>query len=175
MPPEHEGGTERLREIAMDYFEQHPEAKAGVNAAHYAYHARADEPGGHHFGDHWGDPDYRHRPCCWCGRTRWDVRYSEADPRCTGRPDAEGIIRGEEERFIALLERAPETLRRFGPENPTAMTGAELAVFQHTHGLVPETVEYAIEELTGEPHTFSQAVHDEFEEAMNQHRAASAA
>lgn len=150
-------------ERAAEIVRSTPGGIAGVDGAFFAYHASPKE-GGHYFYDQYWDADYRHRPCIWCGHTRWQVRYEMLVPTCSGPPDIDGSIRDEEAMFLRLLERAPQTLRRFGPENPADMSGADLATFQHTHGLSPDM----IENETGV--RFSDAVMADFEAEMDGHR-----
>ena len=113
-----------------------PGGVAGVNAAFFAYHATPAE-GGHHFGDHSGDPDYRHRPCAWCGRTRWTVRHESADPVCVGKPDTAAVVSGEEARYLRLLERAPSLIARVVGYGATP-TPEQVAFLHGTHGVPPD-------------------------------------
>lgn len=162
-----------IRSLASDLERTGYDINAGMEAAQFAYHKDTSDASGHDFTDREEDEDYRHRPCKACGRTRFEVRYEGGDPSCEKAFTIEGVIHKEEQKFIRLLERAPKVMRKHGPDNPKEMTGKDLAVMQHTHGLVPETVEYAIEEMSGEPFFFSQGVHDEFQAEMDRHREAS--
>jgi ribosomal protein S14 len=124
--------------IAAQYFAEHPEAKADVIKAYYAYHAPHFrlEPKGHNF-----PSGSRESQCVWCGRSREMVRHDQLPPVCLERPELRevaDVIRAEEEKAFALLARArtdvPKLVARLG------MSGETLAVLHHTHGHDPETV-----------------------------------
>lgn len=152
--------------IAQDYFERRPEMKVQVDHAYYAYHATRLEPGGHLFEDQPGSPNYRHVPCGFCGRTRYDVRYSDDDPRCPGPLDVSAIVLREEEAFLKLLKNAPEKVRKH-VGRVEDLTGEMLAWLHHTHGIVPETVESAFGT------TLSTELMEAYEEATGVHKKAS--
>jgi len=119
------------------YFRQHPEAKDGVVKAHYAYHAlRSEDIRSHEFAS-----VLRGAPCLGCGRTRERVRWDDLPAHCL-RPlpslNAEGIIRGEELKALALLEKAEKTVPKIVAK--LGMSGETLAVLYHTYGYDPETV-----------------------------------
>lgn len=129
------------------YFEEHPEARAGVMKAFYAFnagHYRAEELPVHNF-----TSAARLSQCVWCGRSREDVRYDDLPPECLKRPaDADksiaAVIYGEEERCFAIMDKAkthiPKLLEKLGP-----LTGELLAVLHHTYGYPPEVVEDVVE------------------------------
>lgn len=127
-----------LKQIAVRYFEEHPQARDGVMKAYYAYHANHFrlEPKGHNFTS--GD---RHSKCLWCGRSREMVRHDNLPPECLERPKVANIedsILDEEVSALNLLSRAekevPNLLRKMG------VSGKTLAVLHHTYGYPPETV-----------------------------------
>ena len=59
------------------------------------------------------------------------------------------VLRGEEQRFGALLTRGRKVLAQLGPDRP--LTEADLAYLHETHGLPPELVNELVTGLNAEP------------------------
>lgn len=120
----------------QEYFDQHAEAKDGINKAGFAFHTERNEPGGHYFLS-----SLRESACHWCGRTREDVRYDDLPGPCENHqypPDIKGIITGEEQRYFNLLKKGKEFIPKF--ISKYGMSGESLAVLHNTHGYDIETV-----------------------------------
>lgn len=132
--------TEKQRRMTLQtaarIVRETPGGVAGVSGAFFAYHATPAE-GGHHFSDHYLDPDYRHRPCLWCGRTRWQVRHEDIVPACSGPPDTARIVTDEEARFFAVVERAPSVIAKHIGTG-TRPTPEQVAFLHDTHGIPPD-------------------------------------
>jgi hypothetical protein len=134
-----------LKEIAAEYFADHPEEKDGVMKVYHAYHVahfRLDG-GAHNFLS-----SSRTCECFWCGRTRQDVRWDDLPPECQNRPsDADlgigEVLESEEKKAHAIYEKAkvhvPRLVKKMG------MSGETLATLHHTHGYDPETVSGVVE------------------------------
>lgn len=127
-----------LRQIANEYFDQHPEARDGVMKAYYAFHAGHFrlEAHGHNFLS-----ASRQSKCAWCGRSREQVRYDDLPAQCQNRPDLPEVvdaIQSEEERTFALLTHAEKDVPRLVAK--MGMSGDTLAILHHTYGYDPETV-----------------------------------
>lgn len=128
------------KEIARQYFEEHPEEKDGVLKAWYAFHAphwrvMPDMPL-HNF-----TSSQRWSKCINCGRSREEVRYDELSPRCLQhvKPmDIAEVLADEARSFLALLERAKTFVPKFIEKNK--LNGETLAILHHTYGCDPETV-----------------------------------
>lgn len=72
-----------------------------------------------------------------------------------------GIIRGEEEKYLALLDRAPKIVTKWFKHRE--VTGETLAQLWHTHGLDVSVVEAVIG-------TQSTAMHEAFQRARDVHK-----
>lgn len=127
-----------LKEIALNYFESNPRDE--VMKAFYAYHASISEPGAHNF-----DSTCPDSFCRWCNKTRTDVRWDDLPAKCQMRPASADrpiadIIREEEEKFHALLERGkteiPKLVRKYGG----VLNEEMFSKLWDTHGYDEETV-----------------------------------
>lgn len=157
--------NEILRCIAVDYFNDHSDARDEVMKAYFAYqagHFRA-EPAGHNF-----PSSLRISKCLWCSRSREMVRWDELPPQCQKRPkmaDAAEVISSEEEKFFSLLNRAslevPKIIKKRG------MSGETLAFLHQTHGYDPEIVSGVV--------NVPQFLMREYHEKMDEERARSRA
>lgn len=158
--------------LVRQFFSDHPEHMDGVKRATFAYHMNHREPGVHYFAG-----TMRDAPCRWCGQTREGVRWDwyGKPPTCEARPkwadeSIESVIAREEKQFEKVLERA----KKLATEIDVAkLTGEELAVLHHTHGVDPSMLEVALMEA-GKP-TPSQEAHDAYQSAMATERARSKA
>ena len=135
----------RDREIVKKYLINHPDGVDEIARAYYAYHATWMDTGAHSFTN--SSPDSK---CIWCGQTREGVRwnYYGLTPKCTRRPSEadtfvgiEDVLNSEETRFGKLLTKAEEIAKEL---DPPALTGEQLAIFHHTHGIDPSMLESAL-------------------------------
>lgn len=124
---------DKIRQIALEYFETHPEAKADMIRK-----GRKEWRSSHRF--HYSKGETR----CWICGTDW---YSKDIDECPGfkRSDSSisGVIRSEEEKAFDLMEKCERDVARIVPQ--MGMNGKTLAVLHHTYGHDPETVLTAIE------------------------------
>jgi len=144
--------------IAARYFDEHPDAMDGLKKAHYAWHATNYDAGAHSF-YHQG----RQCECAHCGRTREDVRYDELPAQCQKRPerlDIADTIRGEEEKYRALLRRGKDEIPRLIAKH--GMSGATLALLQQTYGYDVDVVTTYVD--------VPKDLQDDFHDAMERHR-----
>lgn len=130
-------------ETALAYCEAHPEAKDIIIRAAYAYHMEPHELFSHNFSG-----QERNATCYLCGQSREGVRWNwyNKSPRCEGRsikerPDICGIISTEEKKFSKTLERADKISASM---DVNTVTGEELAVIHHTHGVPLSVLEDAL-------------------------------
>jgi hypothetical protein len=127
-----------LRPVVLQYLEDHPEAMDSVTKAYLAYHLphfRLD-PRGHNFLN-----GSRDSACCWCGRTRDQVRHDDLPAGCQNRPELPDIaetLHGEESAAYALMNRAEHDAQKLAAK--MGMNGKTLAILHHTYGHHPETV-----------------------------------
>ncbi len=161
------------RQIVDGYLADHPEVKAEINRAILAYHSDRWTLGGHLFsgvyipGQLGGGSE---SVCQWCGRSREQIRWDDLPPKCAGRPkDADmyvGVVmRREEQLFARVIERASQMAVKI---DPTTLTGEELAIIHHTHGIDPSMLEIALMEAGCGP--LPQDLHDAYQVAYDQHR-----
>ena len=155
-----------LRDIALEYFDAHPEAKADATAKGMAL-----------MREHWRKSHhYEHRngeTKCWvCGES-W---YAKQMTRRTGfaakypRPDTsiEGTIRREEVLYDETVKRCRAlVMARF--THPEEVTGEALAELYHTHGCDSSIVEEVLD------CRLPESVHTEFMGLMDKERARSRA
>ena len=137
--------TRELFDIALKYFQEHPEERDGVNKAYYAYHVKHFrlDPQAHDFDAH---HPWRQQPCKWCGRTRELVRWDNLPATCQKRPEMpsiEATIKAEEYMFFRLLDGAEKKIKKLLGDRP--INGETLAILQHTHGFDPSVVELALD------------------------------
>jgi hypothetical protein len=149
------------------FLSEHPEHLDGVKRAHYAYHTNHREAGAHYFSGSW-----REAPCRWCGQTREGVRWDwyGTPPTCAARPQwadesIESVIRREEVLFEKVFARAEKIASEI---DVAALTGEELAVLHHTHGVDPSMLEIAL--LSAGKPTPNQTAHDDYLAAMQRER-----
>jgi hypothetical protein len=129
------------KDIAVDYFSKHPDAKDEVIRAYLAYHTThfRDHPNAHNFEGPW-----RNNICKWCGRSRELVRWDDLPVGCQSRPSwindlsIESIIKDEEEKYYNLNKRAvvevPKLIAKMG------LSGDTLSTLHHTYGYCPEII-----------------------------------
>jgi len=167
-----ESASLRCDGIVRRFFSEHPEHMDGVKRATLAYHANHREAGAHYFAGSW-----REAPCRWCGQTREGVRWDwyGKPPTCEARPkwadeSIDSVIAREEKLFEKVLDRAKKLASEI---DVAALTGGELAILHHTHGVDPSMLEAALM-LAGKP-TPTQAAHDGYQTAMATERARSKA
>lgn len=156
--------TERDRSNAKrvwEWFQAHPEHMDGLERAYFAYQTgwnnRLRVHGEHDFA---GPMDERTSKCRACGRTREMVRWGDEDPRCASAAtveQVEGVILGEERKYIALLEWAKTEVPRL--ISKMGLSGKTLAILHHTHGFEIDIVGDYVE-LTDE---LVEAYHTEME------------
>lgn len=127
------------RDIAVQYFRDHPLERDSVMKAYYAYHAPHFRitTRGHNFTN-----QFRHSKCQWCNRSREQVRWDGLPAHCQKRPELpeiEGAIRYEETRYMELLERAERIVPRIISKR--GMSQDTIKYLYDTHGIDQETVE----------------------------------
>lgn len=162
--------TTTIQRLACEWMLTKPENVDLLAHAHYAYHANCREPFAHNFTN-----GQRGCKCVWCGRSRMDVRWEDADPRCKNRPSymdetVESVIVKESVAFAKIIDKAKVVASKL---NISTLTGSELAEIHHTHGIDPTILESALMEL-GLP-TIPQRLHDAYEVEYDKHRSSGAA
>ncbi|NBR91252.1 MAG: hypothetical protein EBS68_15335, partial [Rhodobacteraceae bacterium] len=132
-----------LRDVALAYFDAHPEAKREVERKGLLA-LRAQAKATHRF-------EYRGgQTRCWvCGQD-----WHAADmPRCRGfqRNEPEGIVAkvdrvltAEHQLYLATIARCEALVRREHSDWST-LTGEQVAVLHHTHGCGREELEWIFE------------------------------
>ena len=155
----------RDREIVKKYLTNHPDGIDEIARAYYAYHATWMDSDAHSFTN--SSPDSK---CIWCGQTREGVRWNwyGLTPKCTRRPNEadtfvgiEDVLNNEETRFGKLLTKAEEIAKEL---DPSALTGEQLAIFHHTHGIDPSMLESAL--MIFDKGKISQELHGAYEIEM---------
>lgn len=73
------------------------------------------------------------------------------------------IIKGEEEKYIEMMSKAPAIIRKI-VKNPDLLDGEKLAMIHHTHGYDPGVVEAVFDRQ------FSSELHDAYLAAYDKHR-----
>jgi len=146
-----------LKEVALEYCRTHPEARASIIAAGRRLEAADDVQGDerpHRFTSAapWGR-------CINCDVTR-EKSTSPVCARHKSAADIMAVIRDEERRFEKTLARAENIAASL---NVAALTGAELAMIHHTHGIDPSMLESALGNI------LPQRLHDEYEAAYEEH------
>lgn len=142
---------ERAKEICISYLNEHGWDEMGK--AHLAYWANHRENDAHYFS---GSPvDSK---CRWCSRTRTDVRWSDASPKCLNRPSwvnesIESVIVREEELFNRVIHKADVFVQKTNCEN---LTGADLSMLHHQEGIDPSMIECSLMKLNMKPLTKEQ-------------------
>lgn len=129
-----------------------------VKKATFAYHMkRGESPNAHYF-----LTGLRDSVCYLCGRTREQVRWDDlpAECSCAKTYDIGGTILKEEESFEAVKNRAKKIADSSRVEN---MTGKNLCVLHHTHGIDPSILECVGCKI-------SQQQHDDYLAAYEKHR-----
>jgi hypothetical protein len=153
------------RENVKKYFLENPDTIEEVERAYYAYHTIWMDKNAHSFTNSCKDSK-----CIWCGQTREGVRwnYYGLTPKCTRRPNEadtfvgiEDVLNSEETRFGKLLTKAEEIAKEL---DPLALTGEQLAIFHHTHGIDPSMLESAL--MVFDKGKISQELHDVYELEM---------
>lgn len=132
-----------IRQLAMEFIQEHPETKDEILKAYYAYHAGHARltPRGHNFSN-----GSRGSKCFWCGRSREMVRWDDITPYCLARPELDDIadvILKEEIRANELITQGERLIRKtLGKQG---LSGKTLAILHHTHGYSPETVSAVVD------------------------------
>lgn len=73
------------------------------------------------------------------------------------------IIKGEEEKYIDMMDKAHTIIRKI-VKNPDLLDGEKLAMIHHTHGYDPGVVEAVFDRQ------FSSELHDAYLAAYDKHR-----
>lgn len=155
-----------IKQIIEKYFLENPDKKSEVIKAHYAYHRSYAETKSHYF--HGASKDSE---CRFCGRTRSDVRWDDLVPECLNRPDymdssIESVIKKEEILFQKVLDRALKIASEITDIN--LITGEDLSVYHHTHGVDPSMLECALLTLGKQ---LPEYLHEEYRIAYQTHSA----
>lgn len=131
-----------MKEIVLEYFAEHPEAKDDVMKAYYAFHAphfRLDV-NAHNF-----TTQQRTSCCLWCKRSRENVRWDDLPPQCQQRPafidmDIADVIKQEEEKAFILQQQArtevPKLIKKYGG----TLTPKVITKLYSTHGYDEDTI-----------------------------------
>lgn len=119
-------------------------------------------------GDHYArsTPPTRDEPAivvhCYEHRKMWMMLIPLSNPEYVA-----SVIRGEEERFLKLLDTAPKQVEKWMRKNNLTkeeLTGTHLSVLHHTFGFCPEVIESVTGDLTREQHEDYRVAFEEHKE-----------
>lgn len=153
------GGLRDQKEIALEYCRKHPEARASIIAA--GRRSEGGEDAQAHQGLHQFTGSAPWAKCIYCGITR-EMTTSQKCAKYKSPADICAVIKKEEELFEKTLERARKIATTLNMET---ITGEELAVLHHTHGIDPSMLEVAMVRV------FPERLICSYEEYYKEHKA----
>jgi hypothetical protein len=134
----------QLKQLALDYISDNPNAKDEINKAGYAFHC-----------DDWWNINDAHRftngsrssSCIWCKRTRDKVRYDSLPAHCLHRPSEikpiASVIFDGEQRAHDLLNKSSQIIEKVIKKH--GVSGKSLFILHGTYGIDAETTASVID------------------------------